>query len=90
MMWNSIPINNVSQKYYLAICPVMSNEKKLEVPKFKKSWQPVPNPSFTFPQKKKTSKLLVCFLIFSLALQTVLEALHKSRLEAFGAFLTLT
>lgn len=34
------------------------------------------------------SKPLVCFLIFSLALQTLLEALHKSGLKAFGAFLT--
>lgn len=66
----------------------MNNEKKPEVPQFKKSWQPIPNAFFTFPQKKKMSELLVCFLIFSLTLQTLLVALCKPRLEAFRGFLT--
>lgn len=36
MMWKNIPTSNISQKYYLAICPVMNNEKKAKVPQFKK------------------------------------------------------
>lgn len=63
-------------------------KRNLKYHNSKKSWQPIPNPFFTFPQKKKMSELLVCFLIFSLALETLLVALHKSRLEAFRAFLT--
>lgn len=43
----------MSQKYYLAICPVMNNEKKPKVPQFKKSWQPIPNPCFTLPPKEE-------------------------------------
>lgn len=53
ILWKIIPTTNISQKYYLAICPVTNNEKKPEVPQFKKSWQPIPNPCFTLPPKEE-------------------------------------